>query len=817
MNDRTRVPRPSTKKGLRARAHVLFALALALTAVVSDSEAQTCGGEGQGPCGIASCQKNLVLVGGKCKHPDCGRDGQRPCRVTERIPSCDDNLVELPGVCGVRNACGAEGQRPCLVIERVPSCNSKNLVERGGKCIHPPCGRLNDRACTVTERIPSCDETLVEIAGRCQARNACGAEGQRACTIGERTPSCNKNLAEVAGKCIHPDCGRVGQRACTVAERPGIGVSCDDNLAEAPGCIGECKGSLGMCFDRTAPLLEPSTNSTPLPPNPADPLYGYADLHVHMFANLAFGGGVLAGAPYDAAGGIAKALGPDFGSDLDLVSVANTPIPVGRCPPLVPNCGRNVLHGDHIAIPDDSMGLSGDGAKSYFGAPIFNGWPTWRSTTHQQVYYRWLERAWRGGMRVMVMLAVNNEFACGASKRVRGSVCTNSMPGIDAQLDAAIRFETWHRTQAGGGWFRIVRTPDEAEQTIREGKLAVVLGIEADTLFGCKKKSSCSNEFVAGEVDKYYAKGVRYIFPIHDFDTQFGGPALFMDLLGVANKAIAGEIFQSAPCPGISDRWSLNCNVRGLTPSGTALLNKLMDKGMMIDIDHMSAKAIDETFALADARGGYPFFVGHGLFNDVYAAGKNRHERMRTVAQLQKLKALGSVVSVMTQDELTDKQTTCVQSSISFAQNYDHAVKQMGVVAFGSDFNGMAQHVGPRFGDDGCSGKAEQRNRQRFGRLNYPFTIPHFGVFQKQVTGQRTFDFNIDGLAHIGLFPDLLADLMLQGFSIDPLMQSAKLFVTAWRKAATPTPRQLPTKAAPLPANKVLQPVPPANLKSPPR
>jgi hypothetical protein len=28
---------------------------------------------------------------------------------------------------------------------------------------------------------------------------------------------------------------------------------------------------------------------------------------------------------------------------------------------------------------------------------------------HQQMYYRWLERAYRGGLRLMVMLAVNNE------------------------------------------------------------------------------------------------------------------------------------------------------------------------------------------------------------------------------------------------------------------------------------------------------------------------------------------------------------------------------------------------------------------------
>jgi microsomal dipeptidase-like Zn-dependent dipeptidase len=276
-----------------------------------------------------------------------------------------------------------------------------------------------------------------------------------------------------------------------------------------------------------------------------------------------------------------------------------------------------------------------------------------------------------------------------------------------------------------------------------------------------------------------------------------------------------GEIFRSAPCPGISDKGSLNCNVRGLTPAGTSLLNKLMDKGMMIDIDHMSAKAIDETFAIADARGGYPFFVGHGLFNEPYAGGNNRHERMRTKAQLEKLKSYGSVVSVMTQDELTKSQTSCVQSSVSFGVNYRYAVSKMDVVAFGSDFNGMAAHVGPRFGDDACGREATQR-RSQSARLQYPFTIPGFGVFQKQVTGQRTFDFNTDGLAHIGLFPDLLADLTLQGVSIEPLMKSAALFVTAWRKAAAPPKQPPPLKKAPDGPVKFL-PVPPPNLGRPMR
>lgn len=775
----------SWKRGLLTS---FAALAAALLAP-REARAQACGGVGQVGCGVfkSDCAAGNILYQGKCQVKGaCGADGQRPCLAVplERVPSCNAGLSEIQGICAQRGVCGNENQRACLVVERVPSCNNKNLAERPGTpamCIHPPCGRAGERACNIVTERPfgtSCDTGLAEVAGRCIDRASL-------------------------------DCGRMGQRACTINERAAIGGRpCEAGLEEAPGCIGECRGSLGTCFDKNRPMTEPTANQTATQ-TPSDPMRGFADLHVHMFANLAFGGGVVAGAAYDPVGGAAKALRADFGTDLDLVTPTGIQAKVTLCPPLLTSCPPNLFHGDHVLPFDDFLGMNGDKAKNYFGAPLFTGWPTWRSKTHQQVYYKWLERAWRGGMRAMVMLAVANEFACGASKRLRGTVCNDSMTSVDKQLQAAKDFEFWLATQPGGGWFKIVRTPDEAEAAIRAGKLAVVLGIEADTLFDCKPNAAkCTQPYITQQVEKYYNQGVRYIFPIHDFDTAMGGTALFNGMLGVANVTITGAPLQNVPCPGTSD--TLNCNPRGLTPvAGNVLINKLMDLGMMIDIDHMSAKMIDDVFAIADKRGGYPFFVGHGLFNEVYAhpTVKNRHERMRTAFQLAQLKKFGSLVSVMTEDELEAPQTKCKNSSVSFAQNYNYAVSKMGTVAFGSDFNGMAGHVGPRFGDDGCSGNAAQKNMQA-NPLRYPITIPGFGTFDKQVTGQRTFDFNVDGFAHIGLYPDLLAELAAQGHSIEPLMRSAAEFVATWRRATAKI-----TPAAPAPVPTLKQPVPPPVVK----
>jgi hypothetical protein len=70
-----------------------------------------------------------------------------------------------------------------------------------------------------------------------------------------------------------------------------------------------------------------------------------------------------------------------------------------------------------------------------------------------------------------------------------------------------------------------------------------------------------------------------------------------------------------------------------------------------------------------------------------------------------------------------------------------------------------------------------------------PFTInTSFGsvTMGKGSVGQRTYDFNTDGLAHIGLVPDMIADWQNMGLSakdLDPLFDSAAGYVRLWARA----------------------------------
>jgi microsomal dipeptidase-like Zn-dependent dipeptidase len=792
----------------------------------------------------------------------CGHGGQRACcGITGEGPPCP-RLTEVLGCSG---DCRCGGLNP-FGVNSISHC-----VAAG------PCGRDGQRGCCAIQgEGQPCPGGLTEVNG-CVGDCICGGESN---PLGLRSNS----------TCIQATpCGAKGQRACCIGERSS---RCDEGLFQVPGCSGDCTcggaanplqiSSSGTCTVIES-IAEPDPGWTPPAARPACALRGYADMHVHMFANLAHGGGVLAGEAYDATGGINAALAQDFGTNLDLVKSNGSPLPAPSCPPyLQGRCGSVLFHGDHT-IFDDTVGIgTKDGTNAPLGAPSFNGWPRWSSTTHQQVYYRWLERAWRGGLRLISMLAVTNEALCKSSKHLRTADCDQSMlppsaigildmfderfrfkpefrlhqvalPPIERQLQAAYEFEDYLDAQSGGpgqGWFRIVRTPEDARRAIAAGKLAVVLGIEVDNPFGCKFNGPCTTADVTTAVDKYYEKGVRHIFPVHNFDNGFGSPAAWQDAINVGNAVSEGRWWDAENClaqgfgfwldvvsqafidllgfggrqlptlplyPNGNLSPVASCNTKGLSTLGDFLIETLMNKGMIIDIDHMSNRSIDRTLTHAGARK-YPVVASHVQFFDLYVQkfGDNagRHERMRTLTQLEWIRSVGGMVAVMLKDDVQDtdrkgKNVTvstyggitndCRHSSKSWAQAYKYAVSTMnGPVAFGSDFNGVAGHVGPRFGSDACGdgllgGDLTERLTQRRAgnKVTYPFEIPDFGRFDKQVTGQKVFDFNGDGLAHIGLLPDLIADLRMIGLTdadLDPLFRSAEGFIQVWERSELKTP-----------------------------
>ncbi len=755
------------------------------------------------------------------------------------------------------------------------------LSEGGGQGQAPACGGPGQRACCFLEPFAPFP--------------ACGA-GLGEANLGQFPTACNGfGAATCMPKALATACGGEGQRACCASDRAG--ASCDAGLVERGDDLAfdffvpvtgdaTCRGAViassgvarsqGTCIKQEPWTGPPATIDEPTTgwaatPEPRGVLRGYLDMHLHLFGHMAHGGKNLVGepAPIDASGGFVL-------SGSHNVNTALSP-----ATDLLVH--KNPYHG---LLNDTSGDGTGDGSRTEFGAPYFSGWPKWTSTTHQQTYYVWLERAWRGGLRTTTLFASHVEALCKTSLKATfvesWPICENSMLHIVNQLKEARNFERFVDSLSGGpglGWFRIVTTPQQARDAVRAGKLAVVLGIEVDNLFNCSNFTSnpaagqpgCPANFglplaltglpapttLEQAVNVIYDMGVRQVFPIHNFDNGFGAAASWMDAIAVGHAASQVRWWETRDCggtgpdaygfwldnvlyplmsaigfftgvPPIPDYISgagtstyASCNQFGLTATGPTLLQALMNKGMLIDIDHMSANSLDDTIGVTaaglDGNGvAYPLLASHvqafDLHQREFEGNNGRHERMRTRRQLEAIRASGGMVATMLKDDVQDtglkgkKFTTaysplwgsaitdnCRHSSKSWAQAFQYAVDVMGgPVAMGSDFNGAAGHLGPRFGSDACGGWGAQNGLERpqqifeNNRVQYPFSLPGFGNFDQQVTGFKAFDYNVDGLAHIGLLPDMVADLQHIGMDphyVDSLFCSAEAYIRVWERA----------------------------------
>jgi microsomal dipeptidase-like Zn-dependent dipeptidase len=520
------------------------------------------------------------------------------------------------------------------------------------------------------------------------------------------------------------------------------------------------------------------------------------------------------------------------------------------CPPGTgglgqPRCRGVSIHGIGGLADILNTAFSGNIGHPVGGYPEFDGWPRWNNYTGQQMYHEWLKRAHDGGLRLMVMMAVNNEPLCKAINRKEAFGCAD-MPAIERQLQAAHDLEAFlDGDEPGSGWFRIVRSSAEARAVIAAGKLAVVLGIETPSLFGCKSlaQPTCTAAFVLSELDRFHAMGVRHILPVHNADSGFAGTAFFHDALALAQRDINGRWWDVRSCPADSgvdlhlqlldtindiSGWPVlgpifaaqfpdlpprppagpNCNNRGLTELGQTLVNGMIDRGMLIDVDHMSIRAFDDTLDLVGTRR-YPGVISsHTGFVEMGKAGKGkRHEANKTAEQLQRLRTAGGMVSTILNqgtraevheyrrpDDSVPVPFTCGRSSEAWAQAYLYAVEKMGgaPVAIGSDFNGFSGMPAPRFGlFDACAGDHDAFYEPKPG-VEYPFTAHETEVsMEKMQVADRIFDYDEDGLANVGLLPDFIEDLKKVGLAdadLAPLFGSAEAYIRIWEKADDRTP-----------------------------
>ncbi|WP_424215317.1 discoidin domain-containing protein [Streptomyces sp. BI20] len=481
---------------------------------------------------------------------------------------------------------------------------------------------------------------------------------------------------------------------------------------------------------------------------------GFVDAHDHLMANEGFGGRLICGKPFSELG-VADAL--------------------KDCPEHYPDGSLAVF---------DFITKGGDGKHDPDGWPTFKDWPANDSLTHQQNYYAWVERAWRGGQRVLVNDLVTNGVICSVYFfKDRGC---DEMTSIRLQARKTYEMQDYVDRMYGGpgkGWFRIVTDTAQAKRVIEDGKLAVVLGVETSEPFGCKQildVAQCSKADVDKGLDELYGLGVRSMFLCHKFDNALCGVRFDEGALGVAINVgqflSTGTFWKTETCAGPQHdnpiglglaadaapqavkelpagvsvptyAGDAKCNARGLTELGEYAVRGMMKRKMMLELDHMSVKAAGRALDIVESQN-YPGVISSHSWMDldwterVYATGgfiaKYMGGSEGFVAEANRTKAL------------RDK----------YGKGY----------GYGTDMNGVGGWPGPRGADAP-------------NPVQYPFRTADGGsVVDKVTAGQRTWDLNTDGASHYGLVPDWIEDIRRVGGQevVADMFKGAQSYLDTW-------------------------------------
>ncbi|WP_250655210.1 ricin-type beta-trefoil lectin domain protein [Alkalimarinus coralli] len=515
-------------------------------------------------------------------------------------------------------------------------------------------------------------------------------------------------------------------------------------------------------------------NSDSLKGDVNDPVRGFVDPHTHITSYEFMGGRFMHGYPFH-----------PWGVETALSDSSNIHGPWGSLDII----GNLQAYGD-VNYRYDTRGY-----------PDFPHWPNHRQMSHMGYYYKWIERAYLGGQRMIVTHLVENEVLCNMQSTVNpaswvGHNSCNTMDSIRLQIQRLNEMQSYIDAQEGGigkGWFRIVTSPEQAREVIADGKLAVLIGVEASETFNCGVKDHCTRHGVETQLQALYEQGVRVLYPTHKFDNKFGGSRVEDGLINAGQWLSSGYFFDTKECdahthgpsmtsgfpelgsvPVIGDiingiagnpqyeQGIEHCNDNGLTELGVYLVNRMIDMKMLIELDHMSEETASSVLDITEARGYSGVISSHSWMT----AGKNGelHNNLKRAIQA------GGFVTPYNWDAHS------ISNSISRYLDEVEQTPYVNGVSFGTDMSGLGNQPGPRY-DAGSN------------PLEYPFTTEFGLVVNEQQSGNRTYNYNNDGMAHYGMVADHLQDIREQAPTriYEAIMNSAEAYLQMWERAEANT------------------------------
>lgn len=543
------------------------------------------------------------------------------------------------------------------------------------------------------------------------------------------------------------------------------------------------------------PVLQPViVQATPASSTPK--LYGFVDMHTHPVSQLGFGEQLFYG---DNDGDPNVALG-NCGCMHNFVA-----------PPFAGSCSQQNMYRNIMVDQIDLAYLHAVHSKVR-GFPDFKEWPKYNSLLHQQMWIDWIKRAKEGGLRVMVALAINSHAMADAAET---SGANDDYASMNKQLYAMKALFSRHTD-----FEEIAYTSADLRRIVTAGKLAVILGIEMDNIGnfyspadpkGASYNPNPTEAEIRSEIDRLFNLGVRYIFPIHLTNNIFGGTAIYVDQFNIANKYNTGSAFvpevvssstgieyklqspftairQNAaaglamfisgpvlppaimpdnpsnyptyiplPLSGQGDRNSM-----GLTSKGGIAIRYMMQKGMLIDIDHMSERSVSAVLDMATLYN-YPVNSGHNGFRGMTGVNKATNENGRTDAQVQKIYSLGGMMGIGHGGHSTNF-VNCYRYGLTLSGGQPFAI--------GTDVNGLFPLPAPPM-------------QAPFGPFNPMERITYGPSITKCITGVKIWDFNEEGMAHYGLLPDYIESCRKVGMTTaeqNAFFSSAERFAQMWEK-----------------------------------
>ena len=536
-------------------------------------------------------------------------------------------------------------------------------------------------------------------------------------------------------------------------------------------------------------------------------LWGIGDFHTHAMNHMAFG--ALHGVR--TVWGVPGARYADYAANPHLVSRDLPPCTKGhgggRSAEIFINSveGRFTPQGNVL----DVFRLYHAQRHGNRGGPTFEDFPSFLSGVHEQMHITQIHRAWEGGLRLMVAIAVHNLGVEYLFAKPHGGEVDPSTERqvLDAQVCGMKAL-----ADANSEWMEIAFSPADARRIIEQDKLAVVLGIEMDELGRLDEKAECTTlhpcgfKTFEGEIDYLWNLGIRQVTPIHAVDNRLGSAAAFQpaynslnDLLnrgklnvrssdlhfwpprffevregGCARGPYAG---QSGECvnfrfdktqqrPAFINSFTVKTrfhhapfledvdvptyygfdgmmNAHGLTIEGRDYIKRLMRRGMIVGLEHMSQQSVDDAYGIVAellAEHGHPECAAFGkmevsavCYEQAYPLGASHgsfralsvHDREATTVEgfrpseyefsdseaallgrtggfFGQFTAEGPVIPAAAFSNSSAVPNDCAGSSKSFALSYLYGLRSFPAgMGLATDFTIIAG-TSPRFGHYAC-------------------------------------------------------------------------------------------------------------------